>query len=80
MDQRSLLNAKKKTSLPVLRERQTLADSLARILSQLGLERRQAPPKSLNEYLAEKTARRSTQGLQAALGADPAYQADEEHS
>jgi hypothetical protein len=40
MAQRSLVNAKKKTVLPVLRERQQLADSLARLLTQLGLERR----------------------------------------
>ena len=39
MEQRSLVNAKRKTILPVLRERQQLADSLARLLVQLGLER-----------------------------------------
>jgi hypothetical protein len=39
MEQRSLVNAKRKTVLPVLRERQQLADSLARLLIQLGLER-----------------------------------------
>jgi hypothetical protein len=40
LEQRSLVNAKKRTVLPVLRERQQLADSLARLLGQLGLERR----------------------------------------
>jgi hypothetical protein len=64
MDPRSLVNAKKKAALPVLRERQALADSLARILSQLGLERRQAPPKSLNEFLAEKVAQRGATTFQ----------------
>ena len=39
MEQRSLVNAKRRTVLPVLRERQQLADSLARLLIQLGLER-----------------------------------------
>jgi hypothetical protein len=38
--QRSLVNAKRKTVLPVVQERQKLADSLARLLGQLGLERR----------------------------------------
>jgi hypothetical protein len=54
MEQRSLVNTKRKAVLPALRERQSLADSLARILSQLGLERRQAPAKSLDQYLAER--------------------------
>ena len=53
MEQRSLVNARRKAVLPVLRERQTLADSLARILGQLGLERRQAPAKSLQDVIAE---------------------------
>ena len=37
MSQRSLVNGKRKAVLPVLRERQSLADSLSRILTQLGL-------------------------------------------
>jgi len=53
MAQRTLVHAKRKAVLPVLRERQALADSLTRILSQLGLERRPRPVKSLTEYLAE---------------------------
>ena len=53
MAQRTLVHAKRKAVLPVLRERQALADSLARILGQLGLERRQQPPKSLAEYITE---------------------------
>lgn len=40
MRQPSLINARKKAVLPALRERQQLADSLARYMSQLGLERR----------------------------------------
>ena len=54
LEQRSLVNAKRKAVLPVLRERQTLADSLARLLSLLGLERRQAPAKTLEESLTER--------------------------
>src|SRR5262245_13810963 len=37
LTQRSLVNAKRKAALPLLRERQALVDSLARILGQLGL-------------------------------------------
>jgi len=40
LTQPSLVNARKKTLLPVVRERQTLADGLARMLGMLGLERR----------------------------------------
>jgi len=38
--QPSLVNARKKALLPVVRERQQLADALARYMTQLGLERR----------------------------------------
>jgi len=41
--QPTLINARRRALLPVLRERQALADSLARLLGQLGLERRQKP-------------------------------------
>jgi hypothetical protein len=52
MQQRSLINKTKKTVLPVLLQRQQLADSLAKHLSLLGLERRSKPTPSLDEYLA----------------------------
>jgi hypothetical protein len=52
MAQRSLVNKKKKTALPVLLQRQALADSLAKHLSLLGLERRARPVPSLDEYLS----------------------------
>ena len=54
MEQPSLVNRRKKAVLPVLRERQQLVDSLARILGQLGLERRAKPVPALSEYLAGK--------------------------
>jgi hypothetical protein len=50
----SLINKRKKTMIPVLRERQVLADSLARLLAQLGLERVVRPMPSLAEYVASK--------------------------
>ncbi len=51
LKQPSLINARKKSVLPVLRERQQLVDSLARILGQLGLERKAKPVPALSEYL-----------------------------
>jgi hypothetical protein len=40
LTQPTLINKRKKTLLPVVLQRQTLADGLARYLAQLGLERR----------------------------------------
>src|SRR5215467_8032245 len=54
LEQKSLVNKTKKCLWPVVRERQTLCDSLARLLSQIGLERQAKPVKSLSEYLADK--------------------------
>ena len=54
LKQPSLINARKKSILPVLRERQQLVDSLARILGQLGLERKAKPVPALSEYLETK--------------------------
>ncbi len=53
MEQRSLVNARKRAVLPVVRERTQLADSLARNLLALGLERRVRPEPSLKEYVRE---------------------------
>ena len=50
--QPSLVNARKKSLLPVVRERQTLADGLARYLAQLGLERRVKVP-TLDDMLSD---------------------------
>jgi hypothetical protein len=50
----SLVNARRRSVHPVVRERQQLVDSLARLLGLLGLERR--PPKAvdLTAYLRER--------------------------
>ena len=56
MEQRSLVNKRRKSILPVLRERQGLVDSLARLLSQLGLERQAKPIKPLHEFIADYDA------------------------
>jgi len=56
MEQDSLVNRRKKSVLPILRERQQLADSLARILGQLGLERRAKKVPNLTEYISSKSS------------------------
>jgi hypothetical protein len=48
------VNKKRRTLYPVVRERQQLADSLARYMQILGMERRAALLPSLQEYLASK--------------------------
>lgn len=55
----TLINARKKSLLPVVRERQALADGLARYLTTLGLERRQRDSDDLQAYVREKYGRRS---------------------
>jgi hypothetical protein len=50
----SLVNKRKRSLWPIVRERQALADSLARLLGHLGLERQQRPIKSLREYIEER--------------------------
>jgi hypothetical protein len=52
--QPSLVNARKRALLPVVRERQALADGLARYLAQLGLERR-VKVKSWEQILDEES-------------------------
>jgi hypothetical protein len=56
LSQRSLVNVKRKAALPLLRERQSLVDSLARILGQLDLERRSRKALDLDSYIAQKYA------------------------
>lgn len=53
MEQPSLVLSRRKAVVPVLRERQQLSDSLARLLGQLGLHRRQKAAPSLAEILGE---------------------------
>jgi hypothetical protein len=51
----SLVNRRKRALWPVVRERTALADSLAKYMAMLGLEKRKPPAKSLSEYIAEKS-------------------------
>ena len=52
--QPSLINARKRSLLPALRERTQLADGLARYMTTLGLERRAKPVPALAEYVEAK--------------------------
>jgi hypothetical protein len=52
--QPSLVNARKRALIPVVKERQTLADALARYLGQLGLDRRAKPVPDLSAYLVAR--------------------------
>jgi len=58
MEQPSLVNRRRKAIVPILRERQVLVDSLARLLNQIGLERVPVRIPSLAEYLEKKEASR----------------------
>src|SRR5262245_51150749 len=59
--QPTLVNSRKRALLPVVRERQGLADSLARYLAQLGLERRAKPVPNLADYLSQRAPRLSAE-------------------
>jgi hypothetical protein len=61
MSQASLVNRRKKSVLPVLRERQSLVDSLERLLSRLGLDRVPKPVPSLAEYLESDEYKKAQQ-------------------
>jgi hypothetical protein len=71
----SLVDRRRRALIPVVRERQQLADALARYMTTLGLERRQAPAKSLAEVLediaAEKAAASAQEAPRSAKGPDP---------
>lgn len=49
--QHSLVNARSRSVLPIVRERQVLAEHLARLLGQLGISRVPKPARSLAEVL-----------------------------
>ena len=56
LQQPTLVNARKRALLPVVLQRQQLANSLARYMTQLGLERRAKQVPDLASYLAAKEA------------------------
>ncbi|MDE3039654.1 MAG: hypothetical protein KGJ82_03620 [Nitrospirota bacterium] len=52
--QPSLVNHRRRMLLPVVTQRQTIADGLARYMTQLGLEKKVKQLPSLSDYLANK--------------------------
>ena len=54
LQQPSLVNHRKRALLPVVRERQQLADALARYMTQLGLEKKKPPPMTIEEYMEQR--------------------------
>src|SRR5437899_716970 len=68
--QSSLINQRSRSVLPVLVQRQGLADHLARLLDKLGLDRVPRRVKSLNEYLAEKYTDSTAHGSGAGIASD----------
>jgi hypothetical protein len=60
LGQQSLVNGRRRSLIPLVKERQGLVDSLVRILSQLGLERKARPAKTLAEVLEEMAAEKET--------------------
>jgi hypothetical protein len=55
LTQKSLVNIRKRSLIPVVMQRQTLADGLARYLGQLGLQR-QIKATSVNELLTQSAS------------------------
>jgi hypothetical protein len=52
----SVINKRRKSLIPLVSQRQSLSESLARILAQLGLDRVAKPTQSLKAYIASKEA------------------------
>jgi hypothetical protein len=71
--ERASLVIRRTRLLPLVEQRGRLADSLAKVLGQLGLERRQRPAPSLQEYISEKYGGREPPH-------DPPQEAKDDHS
>ena len=56
LEQESLVNKSKRQLFPIVLQRQTLADALAKYMAQLGLKKRSKPATSLSAYLDKKAA------------------------
>ena len=59
LTQPSLIDKRRRAVLPVVRERQQLADALARYMTALGLERRARPAKTLTQVLEEMASEKA---------------------
>ncbi len=71
MEQDSLVNRRKKSLLPVVKERQALVDSLSRLLSQLGLQRVPKAIPSLQDYLRTMEAEKAVTTASPATEPEP---------
>jgi hypothetical protein len=60
MQQQTLVNKRRRSLYPIVRERQSLADGLARLLGQLGLQRVPKAIPSLHDYLRTKEAEKAS--------------------
>jgi len=59
--QPSLVIVRRRSIIPALRERQGLADSLARLLGQIGLERQQGQVMDLKDYIRRFDSEKASQ-------------------
>jgi hypothetical protein len=57
MEQPSLVNKKKRAGYAILATRNSMANTLANLLNQIGLSKREPPMKSLAEYIAERDSK-----------------------
>jgi len=64
LEQPSLVNKSRRQLFPVVLQRQQLADSLARYMTQLGLKRRAKVTPSLNHYLTARAEAAGTSDAQ----------------
>lgn len=62
--QDGVINRRKRSLYPIVRERQQLADSMAKYMQMLGLERRQRPTESLESYVARKYGQKTEAELE----------------
>jgi hypothetical protein len=70
LSQQSLVNKKKRQIYPIVKDRQHLVDSLARLLKDLGLERREKHVGSLQEYLEQRAKGATNEGQSDDSGRD----------
>jgi hypothetical protein len=78
--QKWLLNKKKKSVLPIVRERQAIDAALARHLQSLGLSRREPPAPTLEEHFRAKyAAQDETDAPEPPESQEPGIGSDEPH-
>ena len=77
LEQKSIINKRKKTAIPILAERNRLTETSLKLAQAIGLERKEPPAPSLAEFLAQRKAQseQTPESKPEALAASPA-QAD----